>query len=1459
MKDRIKWGQFGKPFESTKGAPQFGPKRPRVYSNLIPEEKDRYNADIWATNILLQGLPKDIYTLINHYTDAKDIWDNAKMLLEGSELTKEDRDSQLGAQNRVRNVNPGKARPGQAKPMKCYNCNGTGHIARNCTQPKRPQNSEYYKDKMLLMQAQENEVDLETEQLLFLAGGQDNAFDDDVDEQPVQDLALNLDNYGLKRPRVYFDLSSKEKDRYNADIRATNILLQRFPKYIYTLINHYTDAKDIWDNVKMLLEGSELTKEDRESQLYDDFEHFRQHKGESIHNFYGRFVTAVKLNRGLRDSNYDQMYAYLKQHETHAKENKMMLERFSQPIVDPLALLSNVSHPQHYSPSSSASSSTKVLQPLADSSSLAEDLIENLTNMLALLTQSYRTFLPQTNNQLRTSSNSRNQATVQDGRVVGQARPGQARTVKCYNCNGTGYIARNCTQPKRPQNSEYYKDKMLLIQAQENRVALDAEQFLFLAGGHDNAFDDDVDEQPVHDLALNMDNVFQATDYDAFDSDMDEDPTAQTMFIDNLSYADPVTNEAGPSYDSDILSEVPDHELYQDAACAHHEGHVTYDSVQLDHVVNSHADYTIDSNMILYDEYVKDNEVPVVHSDASSVPTDAFMMIYNDMCESHNQSVSNPSRNTVVKNSLTAELATYKEHIELYERRAKFELTKREQKINEKLRLVISDRNFKEETLKRELYSIKLQLASTINHNKSMVEEVSFLKKDFKQKENKYLEDFLDMKSLKEKELLEYAIGTCPQGSHQRAKQLAYIPLIRKKQVTVAKSSDKTSPAKGVNKLPVEDKPRTKKSHLRTSNRVDSSSRLKRTVVQIVLWYLDSGYLKHMTGDRSRLMNFVKKFIRTVRFENDHFGAIMGYEDYVIGNSVISMVYYVEGLWHNLFFVGQFCDSDLEVAFQKHSSYVRDTDASKNKSWLWHRRLNHLNFGTINDLARKDLVRGLPRLKFEKDHLCSACRLGKSKKHTHKPKTKNTNLEVPNTLHMDLGGPISKDETPEVVIKFIQQIQVNLNKTIRYNGVVERRNRTLVEAALTMLIFSKAPMFLWAEAVATAKGYRIYNKRTRRIMEMIHVQFDELTEQMAPVHLVQAPVNLAGTPSSTTINKDAPSPSILPSSSASQSHSLHQGVAAEPNYMEDHTIAPVDNTPFVNVFAPEPHYKALSSGDVKLDEHGDVLKNKARLVAKGYRQEEGIDFEESFAPIKYVSALDKMADVNAPSGQAPAMAPPVRTDDQILPHIKWVPIGKSNCYLDVEISLGNPIYKIVVDLLKNTNFFRAFICWDTVQYDKKAGSYRCQLDEQWFVLTKDTLREALQITPASNNQAFVAPPSSDVLINFVNELRSDPDSPAPKPTKPSRKPKSTAPKAPPKPSVSTPVTSAQPAPTSAPAKPQEKKRKPTTETSDEPTKAKNKNGFIGKKCSLKNVAESVAEDEPAKGPGMCLNTHTFDP
>nr|GEX73214.1 hypothetical protein [Tanacetum cinerariifolium] len=367
-------------------------------------------------------------------------------------------------------------------------------------------------------------------------------------------------------------------------------------------------------------------------------------------------------------------------------------------------------------------------------------------------------------------------------------------------------------------------------------------------------------------------------------------------------------------------------------------------------------------------------------------------------------------------------------------------------------------------------------------------------------------------------------------------------------------------------------------------------------VVQIVLWYLDSDCLKYMTADRSQLINFVQKFLGTVKFGNDHVAKIMGYGDYQIGNVIISTVYYVEGLGHNLFSIGQFCDSDLEVAFRQHTCFIRNLDgvdlltgsrgnnlytlslqdmlasspicllskASKTKSWLWHRRLSHLNFGAINHLARPGLVRGLPKLNFEKDHLCSACVMGKSTKKTHKPKSEDTNQENFYLLHMDLCGPMrveSVNGKKYILVRLkvpVRRIRTDngtefVNQTLRdyyeevgishetsvarspqQNGVVERRNRTLIEAARTMLIYAQAPLFLWEKAVATTcftqnrsiirlrhgktpydenlgklqpkadigifigyapskKAFRIYNRCIRRIVETIHVDFDELT------------------------------------------------------------------------------------------------------------------------------------------------------------------------------------------------------------------------------------------------------------------------------------------------------------------------------------------------------------------------------
>ncbi|GJY39093.1 hypothetical protein Tco_0425457 [Tanacetum coccineum] len=296
---------------------------------------------------------------------------------------------------------------------------------------------------------------------------------------------------GPERARVFTDLSAKEKERYKADIRATNILLQGIPKDIYTLINHYTDAKDIWDNVKMILEV-----------VFEAINNMRNIKmtmprmqlnSKFVNNMlpeWSRFITEVKLNRGLKESNFDQLYAYLKQHEVHANENRMMMERFIQPTNDPLALVSNAS----------------VLY------SSTETLIESLSNSLSLLTQSYKSHLPQKNNQLRTSSNARNKATVQDGRVVVQDVRGR------YNANNQGRpFQRNNARANIVAGNVGGQNRGGIINPGQAKPIKRMVQYWM------KDVDKDVDNSSENDLALNMDHIFEADECDAFDSDVNED------------------------------------------------------------------------------------------------------------------------------------------------------------------------------------------------------------------------------------------------------------------------------------------------------------------------------------------------------------------------------------------------------------------------------------------------------------------------------------------------------------------------------------------------------------------------------------------------------------------------------------------------------------------------------------------------------------------------------------------------------------------------------------------------------------------------------------------------------------------------------------------------------------------------------------------------------------------------
>ncbi|GKA30308.1 hypothetical protein Tco_0716613 [Tanacetum coccineum] len=524
---------------------------------------------------------------------------------------------------------------------------------------------------------------------------------------------------GPERPRTYEDLSDTEKKRYDADVRATNIVLQGLPKDIYKLINHNIEAKAIWDNVKMLLAGSELTKEDRESQLYDEFERFKMLPGENINEYYvrfhklvndmrnirmtmpniqlnskfvnnmspewDRFVTAVKLNKGLKETNHEQLYAYLKQHEKHAAQDRLIIERITPATNDQLAFVSTVqphaqsSHVQsHQYPSSSTNPQSLQYPQFPETSQIdsgytqTDEILDNLTKQMALLAQSFRATLPQTNNQLRTSSNTRNQATIQDGRVVVQnvqGRQNQNQNQR-YVARGNGAAGNGGhrielgmpMQPKRPQNSDYFKDKMLLMQAQENGAVLDEEELLFLAGEQGNTFDADVDNQPVQDLALNEDNIFQADECDAFDSDVDDEPTAQTIFMANLSSAGSANPQAGPS-NASILSEVHTLENAIDHSVTNQDEHEIHNEVQQSNVIDSTSVYMGNSNVIPYEQYLSVNNISVVPSCASST--------LNNVC------VSSDNDAFVPHDPIANELKIYKEQVAIYKQRAKCELTER--------------------------------------------------------------------------------------------------------------------------------------------------------------------------------------------------------------------------------------------------------------------------------------------------------------------------------------------------------------------------------------------------------------------------------------------------------------------------------------------------------------------------------------------------------------------------------------------------------------------------------------------------------------------------------------------------------------------------------------------------------------------------------------------------------------
>nr|GEV28605.1 retrotransposon protein, putative, unclassified [Tanacetum cinerariifolium] len=436
-------------------------------------------------------------------------------------------------------------------------------------------------------------------------------------------------------------------------------------------------------------------------------------------------------------------------------------------------------------------------------------------------------------------------------------------------------------------------------------------------------------------------------------------------------------------------------------------------------------------------------------------------------------------------------------------------------------------------------------------------------------------------------------------------------------------------------------------------------------VVQIVLWYLDSSCSKHLTEDRSQLTNFVNKFLGTVKFGNDHVAKIMGYGEYKIGNVTISRVYFVEGIRHNLFSIGQFCDSDLEVAFRQHTCFMRNLEgvdlltksrgnnlytlslgdmmasspicllskASKTKSWLWHRRLSHLNFGAINHLARQGLVRSLPKLKFKKDRLCSACAMGKRLVPRPTSSTPFVTLSINEwdllfqLLFDELLAPTPSVDPPalEVIAPLAEVIPPKQAESIETQPPVipydvEEDNHDIKVAHMGNDLLFSMPI----PEVASDQSSSMVSSHI--IVHLDH-QIPQHNSKWTKDHLLDNIIGQLSRPVFTRLELheqalfcyyDAFLTSVEPKTykyALTQSYWIEamQGELNEFERLEVWELVPrLDK---VMVITLKWIYK------VKLDELGGILKNKAQLVARGYHQEEGIDFEESFAPVARLEAI----------------------------------------------------------------------------------------------------------------------------------------------------------------------------------------------------------------------------------------------
>nr|GEW84187.1 retrovirus-related Pol polyprotein from transposon TNT 1-94 [Tanacetum cinerariifolium] len=959
---------------------------------------------------------------------------------------------------------------------------------------------------------------------------------------------------------------------------------------------------------------------------------------------------------------------------------------------------------------------------------------KDMQKNLALIAKYFKKIYKPTNNNLRTSSNSKNRSVDTTLRFKNDNQSGQFRNkrmvnvvavrenvgskvvqqsgIQCFNCKEYGHFAKECRKPKRVKDFTYHKEKMLLCKQAEQGVPLQAEQYDWLTDT-----DEEVDEQ---ELEAHYSYMARIQEVPTADSGTDSEPVEQNEQNDVESDDERVAlvnlianlklnaefekykafNDRTIDYDklerklNEALGQLAHKDTSDSLKFVHElkqEMHVDLKYVEsfekeIDELESEKAEFLDMYDVILQECVSKDVMCTYLMSlsDLDALAELQCMYLHKvkecdclaQKLSKQTDSVSKKVKNNTVCNEKDSNV--FRKEREQY-----FKIQDLKAQMQDK-NIAISELKKLIEKGKGKCVDTKFDRPSVVRQpNAQRIPKPSVLGKPTPFSDSLERKYFPKTKSVSKANVSEglsrkltlnakAVCATCNKclvdsnhfayvtkmlnDVHARTKKPTVVPISTRKPKSQANKSVATPHKKQVASKPTNQKPQ---SYFRVlyenTNKAwkwwierQSPSGYKwvpkpkkqwvpkakmQWIVQLILFIVDSGCIKHMTGNLKLLCNFVEKFLGTFRFGNDPFAPILGYGYLVQGNVTINRVYYVEGLNHNLFSVGQFCDADLE--------------ATPTQAWLWHQRLSHLNFDYINLLSKKDIVIGLPKLKYVKDQLCSSCELSKAKRSSFKSKTVLSSKERLNFLHMDLCGPmrVASINGKKYILVIVDDYSrytwtLFLQTSVANNtsGLVPQRQKASDydnpdPAPQRQDVFSSADVDVPSQQEFDLIFVPLYDEFLNAgTNPSTNVQSTSTPSTHTNAH-AEKNNNDQAEEGEQLQDDEFTNPFCAPTQeeAESSSHNTKQ-VRRNPSRpvqtRRQLAIDPEMCMYALTVSAAEPKNIKEAMDDSlewlwknKKDEDQTVIRNKARLVAKGYAQEEGIDFEESFALVAHLEAV----------------------------------------------------------------------------------------------------------------------------------------------------------------------------------------------------------------------------------------------